>query len=45
MTTEKTERPTKMKLKQAWNGSHPGVDDHEINYNVVVSPFSIFGEK
>lgn len=34
-----------MKLEQFWNGLHLGVDDDEINYNVAVSPFNLFGEK
>jgi len=33
-----------MKLEEAWNGLHLGVDD-EINYNVAVPPFNLFGEK
>jgi hypothetical protein len=45
MTKEKTEGPTNMKLKQAWNSLHLGVDDDKINYNVAVSPFSLFGKK
>jgi hypothetical protein len=45
MTKGKTEGPTNMQLEQDWNGLHLGVDDDEINYNVAVSPFSLFGEK
>jgi hypothetical protein len=45
MTKEKTERPTNMKLEQAWNGLHLGVDNDKINYNVASSPFSLPGEK
>jgi hypothetical protein len=45
MTKEKTEGPKNMKLEQAWNGLHLGVDDEEINYNVAGSPFSLSGEK
>ena len=45
MTKEKTEGPTNMKLEQGWNGLPLGVDDDEINYNVAVSPFSLYGEK